>query len=411
MSATKSDGLKIKKATFTEKQSVAGVEKTYAYQGWAVVGWLNGKRVRKQAKTQGEALTLKERLELEAADSAGQVRAVVTRLTPAQLQIAETLFGLMPDPLAAVQWYLANYRPPIAATPIETARDAFIADRTPHISAVQLRDYTRTLRLFVAAYPERAIHTITTPEVQAYLQGLGVGPKAFNNNRTNLNAFFAFACHPSRKWAAENPVAGVAKFKIARGLPEILTPEKCAELMAFLETYAGPERCRGEKRKPGCLVPYFALCLFAGLRPDSRDGEVRKLGDSPEVAKLVSRDMGVIRITPEISKVGAVRQVKIRANLAAWLDRYPLKDYPIVVPNIRDMVTIVRRKFGLSEDVLRHTYISAHVAKWKSMGEAALEAGNSEAMIRTHYLNMLTEAQADAFWGIVPQAPAIARAV
>lgn len=118
--------------------------------------------------------------------------------------------------------------------------------------------------------------------------------------------------------------------------------------------------------------------------------------------------MGVIRITPGVSKVGEVRQIKIRPNLAAWLARYPLKDFPIVVRNMQDKVTAVRKHFGLTDDVSRHTFISAHVATWKSMGEAALEAGNSERMIKKHYLNMLSDAEADAFWTIVPKLEAAA---
>jgi hypothetical protein len=433
MKARDFEGLTIKKATFTERQKVGDEIKVYTYAGYAIRGRLNGKRVRKQCKTHSEALTEKERLEIEAANHGGQVRTILTRLTEAQIKTAETAFALTHDPLAAVQWYLANYKPPVAEMPIDKARDAFVADREPHVSKVALRDYKRTLRDFIAfsgkvwpddppEAPLRSVHTFKTEDVSRFLAsrktadeaapgGLRpIGKKRFNNMRGDLNAFFSHCAHASRKWTMENPVAGIAKFKIARGLPEIITPEKAAELMAFLETYAGPERCRGEKRRPGCLVPYFALCLFAGLRPDVREGEVRKLADSPDCAKLINEALGVIRITPEISKVSAIRQVKIRPNLAAWLKRYPLEKFPIVVPNQQDMVSIVRAKFGLGDDVLRHTFISAHIAKWKSLGEAALEAGNSEAMIRKHYLNMLSEAQADAFWGIVPRAPAAARA-
>lgn len=204
-----------------------------------------------------------------------------------------------------------------------------------------------------------------------------------------------------RKWAKENPVVGTTRFKITRGIPEIITAEKAAALMAYVATYAGGERAND---KPGFLVPYFALCLFAGLRPSVDDGEIRKLGDSADVEKLIDSKLGVIRITPEISKVGAVRQVKIRENLAAWLARYPLTDFPIIVRNMQDKVTAVRKHFGLTADVLRHTFISNHVAKWQSLGAAALEAGNSEAMIRRHYLNMVSEADADAFWKILPNA-------
>lgn len=406
MKATNSNGLTVEKKTFTEKQTVAGVEKAYSYTAWAITGWLNGKRVRKQAKTQGEALTLKERLEVEAANADGAIRAVNTRLTPAQLTTAETLFGLTPDPLGAVQWYLANYRPAVAETAVEVARDAFIAYRTPHISKGALRDYARTLKFLCEAHSKKSVHAFAAPDVEALLKKHATGPKRHNNMRSDLHAFFNYCMSPARKWTKENPVVGTTRFTIARGIPDILTPQKAAELMAFVETYAGGERAND---KPGFLVPYFALTLFAGIRPSVDDGEIRKLADSPEMERLIAQKMGVIRITPGVSKVGEVRQVKIRPNLAAWLARYPLKDFPIVVRNMQDKVSVVRKRFALTDDVSRHTFISAHVAKWKSMGEAALEAGNSERMIKKHYLNMLSDADADAFWGIVPKAGAEAQ--
>ena len=43
-----------------------------------------------------------------------------------------------------------------------------------------------------------------------------------------------------------------------------------------------------------------------------------------------------------------------------------------------------------------------HVAKFKSLAAVALEAGNSETMIRRHYLNLVSEAEAERFWSITP---------
>ncbi|HVU34670.1 MAG TPA: hypothetical protein VHE61_14645 [Opitutaceae bacterium] len=43
------------------------------------------------------------------------------------------------------------------------------------------------------------------------------------------------------------------------------------------------------------------------------------------------------------------------------------------------------------------------VAKFRSMGEAALQAGNSESIIRRHYLDLKTPAEAEDFFGIVPR--------
>ena len=57
---------------------------------------------------------------------------------------------------------------------------------------------------------------------------------------------------------------------------------------------------------------------------------------------------------------------------------------------------------------MRHTFISMHVAKYRSMGESALHACNSESSIRKHYLDPKIPAEAEQFLGILPTvAPAV----
>jgi hypothetical protein len=69
---------------------------------------------------------------------------------------------------------------------------------------------------------------------------------------------------------------------------------------------------------------------------------------------------------------------------------------------IAKKLTGIRQKFDVGHDVLRHTFISMHVAKFRSMGDAALQAGNSESIIRRHYLNVTTPQEADAFFNVLP---------
>lgn len=164
-----------------------------------------------------------------------------------------------------------------------------------------------------------------------------------------------------------------------------VTARYAKDLMAYLETY-----------EKGALVPYFALCLFAGIRPSQRDGEISKL--LPEHIRL---DTGVILIEPEVSKVRMKRQITIQPNLAAWLEAYPFK--PINSAYVEYHRTKITKRFALSHDVMRHTFISMFVAKYRSMGEAALQAGNSESIIRRHYLDLKSPAEAEGFFGIVPE--------
>ena len=100
-------------------------------------GRLNGQRIRKQFRTRSEALTAKERLELEAANTEGNhVRPVNTRLSPAQVRTAEIAFDRLGNhPLGdVVDYFLANYRPPLISESIEAAAAEFMRDREGEVS-------------------------------------------------------------------------------------------------------------------------------------------------------------------------------------------------------------------------------------------------------------------------------------
>jgi hypothetical protein len=150
----------------------------------------------------------------------------------------------------------------------------------------------------------------------------------------------------------------------------------------------------------GALVRYLALALFAGIRPGgNKDGELRKLADHPE---LIDLKKGVIEIPGTIAKTRKKRLINIRPNLRKWLEATEGK--PVLPKNQSRLLKTFRKKHGLSHDELRHSFISFHVGAFRSIGDAALEAGNSETTIKKHYLNIPTEEQGKAFWRIAPKA-------
>jgi hypothetical protein len=205
---------------------------------------------------------------------------------------------------------------------------------------------------------------------------------------------------PPRKWIVNNPVKDVEKFEVALGIPEILSSDKVKDLFAFLETYRGNPH---KPLEPGCLVPYFELATFAGLRPAINGGEITRIAKRDNIGRIIDIKAGVIRITPELAKTKDVRQIMIQPGLRAWLTRYPFDRYPIIPNSASNLLAAVRNRFSLGHDVLRHTFTSMHVAKFRSMGDTALQAGNSEAIIKKHYLNLVSPKKADAFWKIVPR--------
>ena len=63
----------------------------------------------------------------------------------------------------------------------------------------------------------------------------------------------------------------------------------------------------------------------------------------------------------------------------------------------------IRKERKLTPNVLRHTYISMTVGSFRSVGDAAIQAGNSESVVRKYYLDLVTTEEADRFWRIVPR--------
>lgn len=386
------------------KRSTVKTAEGYSYPTYKIVGRIEGRRIRKQFTSEQEALGEKHRLEVFAANQANAVRPAVTRLTPAQLADAEAAFSRLDDkPLSlAVDWLLSTYTAPVDAKPLDEAVEAFLTDWRTHARPATVNNYERVLPKLKKALPRKCVHEVTTDDIVRFLDKHAT-KRSRNTLRKRVSAFFGFCKKMPRRWTKENPVSPVPALREGRGLPEVLGAKECETLMRHVEGYTG---CFNDQ-KPGCLVPYFALALFAGMRPSAHEtyggGEIMRMHKAGATERLIDLKAGVIRITPEISKTGYMRQITIRPNLRAWLERYPLSEYPIAFEDFHYSLAKVRRKFKVGRDVLRHTFISMHVAKHQSLGAAALEAGNSEAIIRKHYLNMRLSEDAELFWGIMPK--------
>jgi len=365
---------------------------------WRVSGWLHGVRIRKNFKSRDEAAVQKSVLEIRAAQAAAGLRPAVTLLTDHQLREAEGAFHRLegqPHPLRFyLDYALANYREPQQEKPLGHAVDEYLASKQKEherdlLSARQLRSIRDEFKALRRHFPSGSVCQLSPTNLIAYLERGNPALKTYNNRRALLSTFCKFAFQ--KDWISRNPIEKTPHHRIhhRRGSAVTLSANEAGRLMAYLETY-----------DEGAMVPYFALCLFAGIRPSQRDGEIAKL--RPEHIRM---DTGVILIEPEVSKVRMKRQVTIQPNLAAWLRAYPFKPLkPAYAEYHRERIV---QHFTLSHDVMRHTFISMFVARYRSMGEAALQAGNSEGIIRKHYLDIKSPGEAEAFFGILPKrAPA-----
>lgn len=363
---------------------------------YRLYGWDQGQRVRKNFATRAEADAERQVREIARLQSASGMRVAATRLTDQQLQEAEGAFALVKDKPQSLLFYvdfaMKTYRAPEHEKPVADAiRDYLAKKQEDHdktlLSPRQLKSITYELGVLKRHFKAGPVSQFTAQNLGTYLNRGKPSLKTYNNRRGLVSTFVKFCLQ--NDWVVANMVEKTPHHRInhRRGSAVTITAERAAELMHFLETFAD-----------GKLVPSFALSLFAGIRPCIRFGEITKL--QPESVRL---DTGVIRIEPEVSKVRMPRLVTIQPNLAAWLRAYPLTKYAIVPPNSMNLRNVVCKKFGLTHDVLRHTFISMFVAKFRSMGEAALQAGNSEAIIRKHYLDLKSAVEAERFFAIMPK--------
>ena len=363
---------------------------------WRVSGYLAGIRVRRNFPTREEAATQKSILELKALQAApGGIRAATTFLTDDQLREAEAVFRRLAAAAKPLSFYvdfgLSNYRAPERDRPLPAALADYLATKVQEqtqgrLGLRQLNNIRWGLKTFEDHFPGVTLDQFSSEKITAHCQRGNASPKTANNRRGILAPFFHFAME--RDWIATNPMTKVLMHRIAhrRGSAATLSAVQAEALMRHVEQQEG-----------GAFVPFFALALFAGIRPCFRSGEISKL--RPEHVRL---DTGVVLIEPEVSKVQMKRNVTIQPNLAAWLRAYPLEKFPIVPARFQLDRARIAKEFGLSHDIMRHTFISMHVAKFRSMGDAALQAGNSERIIRKHYLDLKTPAEAEAFFNIMP---------
>lgn len=382
---------------------------TYMLQGWRE----NGKWQRRQycirADAERELAVLQVRLLNEAVD----LKPTVTAMSRQQVQEAENAFRRLKNRHSldsVIDYFLRHHHDPESPVPLKNAITRFL-DSKEHdgLQPRSVRQLECTLERFLEHLKGRStddreiqVHDISSADVTMFLESLrsrdGVHRakrKTWNNSRLELSSFFSWACHESTRYCTENPVTRTAHFKKKqvehqRGEIEVLSPETVSQLFEYLETFKEGRYCR-----------YYALLLFAGLRPES---EAERLAQRPDRNNLIDLKVGEIELPAAICpKSSGKRTVTIQPNLAAWLKAYPGDILP--EKNVRRDLAGIRRKFGLSQDIARHTWFTYTIGRDHSVERAALQGGNSEAVIRDHYLSLSKRlgAQAPKFWGVLPK--------
>jgi integrase len=370
-------------------------------QSWRVTGSKrDGTRVRENYAGQKAAECRQVDLTMDhlARETETAVRA--TKLTDTQLKLAEAAFMRLDADeeimLAVDHWKTYGKQNAVAESP--RLDDAVAQFQTWLQSTETLRPKTKdNLRYRVAMFGNgmgnHRVADIVTEAVESYLDKRGASAASKNNDRRALSRFFSWCKERPRRWTKTNPCHDIKIHQVEKAPPSVLSVADCRELLRQAESY-----------KCGKLAPYFALCLFGGLRPY----EVRRL--TPEAVNLTD---GEIRLEGAMTKTKRPRVVAVCKTLRAWLARYEgtrffpaswRKDFQRVI-NGAGFGTPTKAMPDLKpwvEDCLRHTAISHYFRNTGSYGQTAEQFGNSEAIIKRHYQGRVNSEDTKQFYALQP---------
>jgi integrase len=212
----------------------------------------------------------------------------------------------LPD---AIEYYLAHLAVRNRSKTLKELGDYLVAERRTNggrgAGDRTLDEIEERWGRFAKAFPGRLASTITSEEVHGWLMGLTtpdgkpVSLQTRRGYRRVLHLVFEYAGSRVRRWVENNPVADVELPTSVRQRVALLSPDQTATLLGA----AVPE-----------MRPYFAICAFAGARPDQAKGITWE---------QIHLDRKEIEIPAGTDKTDRERIVPIQPNLAAWLEQVP----------------------------------------------------------------------------------------
>jgi integrase/recombinase XerD len=364
--------------------------------------YVDGKRVRKYFDTEAAAKTFVEaeriRREnlgnraawidgalaedaLRAADALRQTPYGVLEAARLIASAHEQLVPFSADLPAAVEDYVSKLDQRRRSTTVNNLVSEFIENRRARgKSPTYLRDLETRLGRFKSTMGESVVSDLCAHDVDAWIRSLNVGPQTQNNFRSVLSAAWAFAV--KRGYTSSNIIREIERVDVVRDHVPVFSVDQLTALL-----HNAPPEC----------VPVLAIGAFAGLRPE----EINKLH-----WENVDLDERTIRVNATVSKTRKKRFAEISHNLAAWLRPYTGKFGPVAPPNLQRLrrATMARAKIAhWPQDVLRHSFASAHYAFHRNPADTAMLLGHRDQdMLLTHYRDLMKRSEAVDYWNILP---------
>lgn len=253
----------------------------------------------------------------------------------------------------------------------------------------------------------RLAHEVMREDIEAWLRAGGWSAKTRNNYAGDARACFTWAVKAGL--ARINPAAEIPKAKLGDEEIGTLKVGECEVLL------------RGVLQQSE-MAGFVILGMFGGLRP----AEVQRLDWS--AVNLTER---TVIVEGRQAKTRRRRVVDLSANAVAWLRAAGVKmEGPICGKYWDARWRMFRRSLGWAvgsgergiteavkpgdtdwgrlgewpHNALRHTFASMHYALHQDEAKLqALMGHESAAMLHRHYRALKTRAEAERFWGLLPQ--------
>lgn len=325
-----------------------------------------------------------------------------TKLSAAEAEDAakalDVLKGFDISLSAAVSEWVAMRKAQDASVTLQALVEAYTADKLAEgISAVYARDIERFFRPFLRELGGRLVCDITHTEIKEVLATFPTTRQRANVYRTVRPAFTMAL---TEGYASENIFDRIKTPKHRSRDPESLTVPEVKAVFNACADYTGREDLIKDYRvnAEDAATP-FALMAFAGIRPE----EINRLQWS-----AVHIEERTIIIDGDVAKTRSHRIIPMAENLVAWLELVPESEREgnVTPPNWAKKYQAVRKVSNIGtrqQDILRHTFASAHLAAHTNLNDlqGAMGHGTSE-MILKHYKSLMPKSESVKFWSIAP---------
>ncbi len=346
------------------------------------MGYINGDRKTKGFKNKSDADLYAKQKFLERQNQGIKVFGIPEEI---KLEAQRCIDRLKPHGVTltqAVDYYMQNAIRYEDAPTIKEITDQIIREkgksgrRNATIKELQYRYGD-----FCQKFGDRKLASITLDELTEYFESPAWGATSRDHFMTKVSMLYHYAL--KREWCGENLVKKLDRPSIEESEVVICKIEQAAKILE----HSG---------KHGIMV-WAVLGLFAGIRPE----EMNRLDWSD--VNLAAKS---IRVPGRKAKTRTSRIVEIEDTLADWLVLCGKTSGPVIdVPNFNNRRKKLITEAGIeqwTQDSLRHSYATYHLAKYQNEAKTALLSGNSVDVLYRHYRLLVSKEEAERFWALRP---------